>query len=135
MLTEDERQQFVVNFLAELEAEHDRRESAASVPRKRRGTRRTDAFKRQEEEATLKNELRHRFYQDHGYRQATDRTGRQVWLSPAEYEIRDRSRHRVRKKKRKTARYKPRLPSRARDIGLFLMMCISAVLIGLMLVR
>ena len=131
MLTEDERQQFVSKFLAQLEEEHERRESSAQVRRKGKGSKRTDAFKRQEEEASIRNNLRRQFYEEHGYKQTVDRTGRQVWLSPAEYE----ARHRVRKKRRKSARFKPRLPTRMRDILLFCLMCVSAVMIGLMLVR
>lgn len=131
MLTEDERQQFVVRFLAELEQEHERRESSASIRRKKRGSRRTEAFKREQEEADLRNSLRREFYKEHGYKQATDRTGRQIWLSPAEYD----ALHRVRRKRRKSTALKPKRPARLRDIMLFVLMCVSAVLIGLMLVR
>ena len=131
MLTEDERQQFVTSFLAELEQEHERRESSASLRRKKKGSRRTEAFKREQEEAELRNSLRREFYREHGYKQATDRTGRQIWLSPAEYD----ARHRVRRKRRKSARLKPKGPAKLRDILLFMLMCMAAVLIGLMLVR
>lgn len=131
MLTEDERQQFVVRFLAELEQEHERRESSASIRRKKRGSRRTEAFKREQEEADLRNSLRREFYKENGYKQATDRTGRQIWLSPAEYD----AQHRVRRKRRKSTALKPKRPARLRDIMLFVLMCVSAVLIGLMLVR
>jgi hypothetical protein len=130
VLTEDERQQFVADFLSELEQEHHRRETHAHERKQLKGARRTDSFKRQEEEAELRNRLRRKFYEDNGYRISTDRTGRQIWLSPAEYE----ARHRVRRKKRRRTRLKPRGRARLRDILLFVVMCASAVAIGLMLV-
>jgi hypothetical protein len=131
VLTKDERQDFVVRFLAELEQEHERRESIASIRRKKKGSRRTEAFKREEEEAELRNSLRREFYKEHGYKQATDRTGRQIWLSPAEYD----AQHRVRRKRRKRTSLKVKGFVRLRDVLLFVLMCMSAVLIGLMLVR
>ena len=130
-MTEDERQQFVASFLDELEEEHARRETLASAQKQRFGSRRTDEFKREKEEAELKNSLRRKFYEENGYKQSVDRTGRQVWLSPSEFS----KHHKVRRKKRKKTRIQPKVPARFRDVLLFVLMCVSAVLIGLMLVR
>ncbi len=131
VLTEDERQQFVAEFLTELEQEHERREENAQTRKAQQGSRRTEAFKRQEEEADLRNNLRRKFYTENGYKQTVDRTGRQIWLSPSEYEARTRTR----RKKRKKTRIKPKRKAGLQDIMLFALMCASAVLIGLMLVR
>ena len=131
VLTEDEHQLFVADFLTELQEEHERRESNAEGRRRKRRTRRTKAFKRKQEEADLRNDLRRQFYEENGYKQSTDRTGRRIWLSPSEIT----THHRVRRKKRKKERFKPKVPARIRDIILFVLMCAAAVMIGLMLVR
>lgn len=119
----------VDNYLAELEQEHERRESSAQVRRRVKRSREMEEQLRQEEVDRIRNELRLRFYEENGYQQMTDRTGRMVWLSPSEFTARSR------KRRRKSKRYKldPRRSIRLRDIGLFILMCISAVGIGLML--
>ncbi|MFT5685114.1 MAG: thiol:disulfide interchange protein [Myxococcota bacterium] len=132
VLTEDERQQFVAEFLTELEHEHELREESANDVQAKKGSRRTEAFKREEEEAEIRNSLRRKFYEENGYKQTTDRTGRQVWLSPSQYAIKSKAR---KKKKRKKTRIKPKNQAGPREILLFLLMCASAVVIGLMLVR
>lgn len=129
-LTEEERREIVTSYLADLEEEHSRREMAAArVKRKVNRSRELEEKLREEEAQRIRNELRLRFYEKHGYEQATDRTGRLVWLSPAELGARKR------KRRRKSKRYKldPRRAIRLRDVGLFVLMCASAVVIGLML--
>lgn len=131
-LTEEERREIVTDYLSDLEEEHARREAAArQVKRKVNRSRELEERLRAEEADRIRNDLRLRFYEKHGYEQATDRTGRQVWLSPAELATRGR------KRRRKSKRYKldPRRAIRLRDVGLFVLMCASAVVIGLMLAR
>ena len=128
-LSEEERRELVNSYLAELEEEHVRRESAAQARRTTRRSPEMEEQLRQEETNRIRNELRLRFYEQNGYQQSVDRTGRTVWLSPAEHDARKR------KRRRKSKRYKldSRRAIRLRDIGLFVLMCASAVLIGLML--
>jgi hypothetical protein len=128
-LSEEERRQLVTSYLVELEDEHVRRESAAQVRRTTKRSPEMEEQLRQEETNRIRNELRLRFYEQNGYQQSVDRTGRTVWLSPAETSVRKR------KRRKKSKRYKlgSRRAVRLRDIGLFVLMCASAVLIGLML--
>jgi len=129
-LSEQERQALVSEYLAELEAEHDRREETALVARRTQvRSQEMEEQLRAEEADRIRNELRLRFYEQNGYQQSVDRTGRTVWLSPTEFSSRKRQ------KRKKSRRYKldPRRALRLRDVGLFVLMCASAVIIGLML--
>ncbi|MEL6341909.1 MAG: hypothetical protein AAFV53_02175, partial [Myxococcota bacterium] len=44
-------------------------------------------------------DLRRRFYEENGYAQSVDRSGRSIWLSPAEQELRESGRKKRRKKR------------------------------------
>ena len=128
-LSEQERRDLIEGYLSELEAEHARREQSVRVRRRSKRSKEMEEQLRLEEMERIRNELRLQFYEENGYQQSVDRTGRTVWLSPAEFNAR------TRKRRKKSRRYKidPRRVIRLRDIGLFILMCVSAVGIGLML--
>lgn len=131
---ESERTALEESILAELREEHERREAQAATRREQRQTSRQEEERRAREEAELRTALRLQFYEENGYRQAVDTTGRTVWLSPSEFALHDRKQRRKRKKHR-FAVVSPRNLPRVRDVFLFLLMCGAAVGIGLMLAR
>ncbi|MFT4979981.1 MAG: hypothetical protein ACI8S6_005893 [Myxococcota bacterium] len=132
-LSEDERRELVTGYLEELEAEHDRREAAAGERRKRNRSQEMEEQLRAEEADRIRNELRLRFYEKNNYQQSVDRTGRTVWLSPSELKAHSQKQRKKNKKKSKRYKLNPYRAIRLRDLGLFVLMCASAVVIGLML--
>lgn len=129
-LSDEERRSFIERTLAELEQEHERRENRAQ---RRSTTRRSDQLIREEELSALRNDLRRRFYEENGYAQSVDRSGRSIWLSPAEQELRESGRKK-RRKKRRVQLTAPRTNFKPRDVVLFILMCLGAVGLGLALV-
>ncbi len=129
-LTNEERQEYVASILQDLEDEHRRREELAQDVRKKRRVRMSDEAVRERELSALRRATQQRFYEEHGYRQAEDRTGRPVWLSPTEFTLHKGKR---RKKSKRSKKIVPKLPSRMREVVLFVVMCLFAVSIGLML--
>jgi len=128
-LSDDDRRTFAEQFLEELEAEHVRREHHAIDRKRRRSARSRGQTQREHDINTLRDEVRTKYYDERGYQQQVDQTGRTVWLSPAEQELhqsRRRRRHRLKG-------HLPKTPTQIREVILFGVMCAVAVIIGLML--
>jgi hypothetical protein len=86
-------------ILGELEREHAERleKLAARKDRARLKSRERQEDLRAESEKKLKAELRDRFYEEHGYVEYVDGSGRREWVPKEEYEWRMRRRKRSRK--------------------------------------
>ena len=135
-LSEQEREALSAAIREELEEEHARREEQAQARRQHRRSSRQEAHRKEREAEELRNALRRQFYEENGYRQATDHTGREIWLSPAEYTLRTRKSGASKRRRRGKRRFEiisPRKLPRLRDALLFVLMCGAAVGIGLLL--
>ena len=130
-LSPEEQQEMVERILRELEEEHQRREQTAEKKKRRRSSGRRQEERRQQEISTLQNTLRAKFYKERGYQLDLDRTGREVWLSPSEYALRNKKT----RKKRRLPRLIPSRKIQSYEIVFFVLMCGSAVIMGLMLAR
>lgn len=132
-LTPEEIAEARERIRAELEQEHARR--LAEVRRKRDKARRkrTERAEREREIALarLREEEQARFYQENGYKLYTDSTGREVWLTPEEYEMRMRRR----RHRRKRRIYEPAVAPKGRVIVFYVGAFILAVIIGIVLSR
>lgn len=132
MLTEDERKAAEAAYEAELRAEHERR-TAALEQRKLRSENHPDSAaeeQRRIELFELKERVRNKFYRDNGYRRYTDSTGREVWLTAAEYD------QRMRRRKRRGTRTNARqLTDKTRGIVIYGVMAVIAVVLGVVLAR
>lgn len=137
-LDDQERAALEENIRAELQEEHARREAQALARREQRRSSRQDEQRKAREAEELRNALRRQFYEENGYQQATDTTGREVWLSPAEFDLHSRAQRGKNKGKRKRNRFATIAPKnlpRFRDIAFFALICCAAIAIGLMLAR
>lgn len=119
---------------AELEAEHaarvERFEAKRTVARERAREHHAQRERRDVEELRLAE--RRRFYQEKGYREYVDSNGRSEWLTPAEYEWRTQRRKR---RDRRGREYHPNLVKRRRELVLYAVAVVMALVIGLLLVR
>jgi len=118
------REEFVDEDRKRAEAVDSRRVAADA-----RGSSRTQR-EREAELSAMRDEVRAEFYLERGYQLYTDSTGRELWLSPEEYEYRT-TRRRKRKKRR---RIEIVTPQRQTALYFFAMLAI-AVLMGLALVH
>ena len=131
VLSEEERLLALQEFRAQLEAEHERR--AAELEQKlARQERRDQAVEaaRHAELYDLREQARAEFYAARGYREYTDSTGRQVWLSPEEFAWRNK-----RRKHRKEPVLDPSFSSRKVTLLFYAGMAVIAVVVGLLLAR
>ena len=94
-LESDEKKQLEEQFRREMEDQHARRLEKLEKSRARVRARDAEAKRSEKQIAMteLKEQVRDDFYKEHGYRLYVDSTGREVWLTPEEYEIRMRRRH------------------------------------------
>ena len=92
-LSKEEIDELTAQFRAELEAEHQEREARAQRRSERRKNKKKQrrAGRNREEEA-LKDSIRASFYEEHGYEEKIDPTGRSMYLSPTEIENKKRKR-------------------------------------------
>jgi hypothetical protein len=116
-------------FLEELEAEHadrldqlDKRKSRA----KARTRERREDFKL-ESQKQLKNEIRDQFYEEHGYVEYVDRSGRRQWVPKEEYEWR------MRRRKKSRSSDAP-MSNRTREVMFYGLAVLVAVVIGIVFV-
>lgn len=119
---------------AELEAEHEARVERFAAKRaaaRERAGERLDQQQRREMEQ-LRLDERRRFYEEKGYREYIDSNGRSEWLTPEEYEWRSKRRKR---RDRKGREYTPGLLRRRRELAVYAVAVVVALLIGLVLVR
>jgi hypothetical protein len=93
-LTAEERAAARRAFEDELRADHERRQAKVASAEERRSAHRQarDVAARTVALNELKEQVRTEFYKTHDYRRYLDSTGREVWLSPKEYELRTRRR-------------------------------------------
>lgn len=87
-LNDKELQQLEEEFRAELEREHRYREERAKQKAARRRQKRKQGRSASVEIEHLKAQMRMRFYQDNGYEESLDPTGRKMYLSPSEIKMR-----------------------------------------------
>lgn len=133
MLTRQERETAEAEFEAELASEHERRLDAIKRRRERRGERRSshDEDSRHVELYELREAVRERFYKENGYKRYVDSTGREVWLSPQEYEQRSRRR----RSRRRSAPLDAPLATRTRTAMLYGGLALLALVLGFALAR
>ena len=84
---------------AELEQEHQEREERAQRKADRRKQKRRVEKEKNREADALRAQLRREFYENNGYEERIDPTGRKMYLSPTELENRQRKKGRRRSKK------------------------------------
>ena len=100
-LTDQEIEELRKQLRSELEAEHEERESRAERKSDRRKNRTISRHSgRNREEEMLKAEIRSEFYEQHGYEEKLDPTGRRFYLSPGEIKNKQRKRRGKNKKSR-----------------------------------
>lgn len=87
-LSDKELQQLEEEFRAELEREHHYREERAKQKAARRKQKRRQGRSASLEIDQMKAQMRMRFYQEKGYEEALDPTGRKMYLSPSEIKMR-----------------------------------------------
>lgn len=128
-LESDERKRLAEEFQRELEQDHARRLERIQK-RKAKATAR-DRQRAEDERniavSELKEEVRDRFYKDHGYKLYVDSTGREVWLTPEEYEIR------MRRRRGRRAKVAPSVATQRRTWFLYGTVVVLAVLLGIAL--
>lgn len=118
----------------ELEAEHQRRlERFAERRAQSRDTGRIHKETRERKELEdLRQAERRRYYQEQGYKQYVDSNGRTEWLPPQEYEWRMRRR---KKRDKKGREYQPSVLSRRRELLVYGVAALAAILLGMLLIR
>lgn len=118
---------------AELEAEHAVRVERFDQRRRqaREHTRSHKETARRREVEELREQERRAFYQEKGYKQYIDSNGRTEWLPPEEYEWRQKRR---RKRDRK-GEHRPAILRHQREIVLYGLAVIAAILLGMLLIR
>lgn len=119
---------------AELETEHEERLERIRQRREHAKTRSRDKSdeRKRIEETMVREQVREEFYKEKGYRLYTDSTGRELWLSPEEYEWRQR-RHRHGRHKRRI--YEPAINNRGRVWLFYVGLLILAIVVGIALAR
>ena len=119
---------------AELEAEHELRGERLRQRRQHAKARARDKAdeRRRIEESLVREQVREEFYKEKGYKLYTDSTGRELWLSPEEFEWRQK-RHRHGRRKRKI--YEPALNNQGRVWLFYVGLLILAIVVGIALAR
>ena len=101
-LSDEEKRALELEFLKELENEHSTREKRAAEKMQRSLNRHLTEKRMLEKQVTaFKSEMRRQFYNEKGYKQGRDPTGRLMWLSPSEQQSNNRRRGKKRKSKLK----------------------------------
>lgn len=118
---------------AELQAEHEARlrKFAERKQTARSHARAHDNTKRRKEFEELRLAERRRFHQEQGYKEYVDSNGRSEWLPPQEYEWRMRRR----RKRDRGREYQPSMLKRRREVALYAVAALAAILVGLLLIR
>lgn len=131
-LSDEEKEAIRTQLLQDLQNEHTQREERAHRKRDRRqlGTIRQETFRNQEIQQ-MESNVRREFYEENGYKLEKDPTGRDMWLSPAEQENRQR-RARGRNKKRHKDK---EATTRQETLIIYALVIALAVVIGLFISR
>jgi hypothetical protein len=133
-LTSEESAQVEEDFRAELQAEHDSRQTAQKH-RQDKARSRQAAREREKQilaESEIKERVRAQFHKDNGYKLYTDSAGRQHWLTPEEYDWRMRARNQREKGRRS---FEPSHVARQRKILMYAGAVILAIIMGLILLK
>ncbi|NOY26660.1 MAG: hypothetical protein GXP62_12370 [Oligoflexia bacterium] len=119
---------------SELEEEHQERLRRFAERRKASDDRSRDRheIRQRKQLEQIRYAERQRFYQEQGYKAFVDSNGRSEWLPPEEYEWRTR---RHRKKHRRGHEHVPNQHNRRRELTIYLIAAVAAVLIGILLTR
>jgi len=130
-ITPEERAELEARFLAEVEQDHVR--GLERVERKMANARLTHqervARERMREVRLLRDAVRKKFYQDHGY-QRIEENGRERWISPEEHALRQKTRSRSNPRA-----VGARVNRKRRMLPLYLLLVLIAMAIGAFLVR
>jgi hypothetical protein len=128
-LNNDEKSEIKDSFLRELQQEHHQRERRVEKKSQKQSSIRTFAKERKANEvASYKSEVRREFYEEHGYRLQKDRTGRDMWLSPAEQDHQKKRR----KGNRKKNKYEALFQKGGKPILMYAAIAVFAFLVGLL---
>ena len=80
----------------------------------------------------MRDQMRHQFYTERGYKLYIDSRGRENWLTPEEYEWR----HKYRRRKRGRRKFVPKLKGyRMQTVLLYAGMLVLAVILGMLISR
>ena len=133
LLSREEREEAEARFEAELAEQHADRQDAVQRRRRRRSGQRStsDEDERMIALYDLREEVRQRFYKEHGYKRYVDSTGREVWLSPDEYAQRVRRRRR----RSRSEGINDRLSANSRQLLLYAGLGLFALVLGFALAR
>lgn len=132
-LSQEDRKQITDELLQEFEREHIAREQSRQQRSEHLHSRAHARHEksREQEIQTLRLELKDQFYKDKGYRLYTDSSGRERWLSPTEWEWKQR--HPRGKKRHRT--YEIVQSPQYRVLAAYVFIGIIAIIAGFMLSR
>ena len=120
----------------ELEAEHQDREDRAKQRSQRRKERQKKTKQRSKEVESIRAEMRLAFYEEHGYEERIDPTGRKMYLSPTELENKKkRSKGRKRNKKPNNSILDIIQGSQYSDWFVYVGVALFAMIVALLVVR
>jgi len=125
----DEKKQLEEQFRREMEDQHARRLEELEKNRARVRAREEEARRTEKQIAMseLKEKVRDDFYKEHGYKLYVDSTGREVWLTPEEYEIR------MRRRRGRPTQLAPSIAVQRRTWILYGTVVVLAVVLGIVL--
>jgi len=134
VLSEEERREAESRILDELEDEHARRLRRLEHKRQRVRSKREQQAQLQKElvVAEMRDEMRHEFYTERGYKLYIDSRGRENWLTPEEFEWRTKYRRRRRRRRKLVPSFKG---TRLRTVLIYTGLLAVAVILGIFLVR
>lgn len=128
-LESDERRELEERFRRELEEDHARR--LEKVERRKAKATSRERQRAEDEHniavSELKERVRDDFYKQHGYKLYIDSTGREVWLTREEYEVR------MRRRRGRRAKVAPSVATQRRTWMLYGAVVVLAVLLGIAL--
>lgn len=134
VLSEDERKDAEARIANELAEEHERRLRRLEHKRQRVRSKRERENQHRKELviAEMRDQMRHQFYTERGYKLYIDSRGRENWLTPEEYEWRTK----YRRRKRGRRKFVPKLKGyRTQTVLLYAGMLVLAVVLGMLISR
>ncbi len=130
-MSPDERDAVAAAFEAELAAEHEQRVARARKMQARTAARanRLDSEQRVRETNKIKEKVRAEFHAKQGYKRYFDSTGRELWLTAEEFELR------TKRRKHRRRVFEPEAAGRTRTVLFYLGLLLVAVVMGFLLAR
>lgn len=134
VLSEEERKEAEARILDELQEEHERRLRRLEHKQRRVRSKREQQALREKElvVAEMREQMRHDFYTERGYKLYVDSRGRENWLTPEEFEWRTKYRRRRRRNRQIVPSFKG---TRLRTVLIYAGLLVFAVVLGVFLVR